>query len=201
MTGEIPDPESVTEAQLADHLEGRPLRYSIDEICSRCDRKNDLRMGYTDIDINDLPDETFEVEEDIRFTVSYRDPPWLEGLQWEVRGLFHERHPQLSREEYATEGSAQAVGSATLACAEDAPIVRTVPQDPSEIYDDDLVLTNVEIQSYSPPSEGEDRTPDEQEETVIAEGIGDLRDWPDEENEWRKTVIKTGEEPAEEVSD
>jgi hypothetical protein len=28
---------------------------------------------------------------------------------------------------------------------------------------------------------------------VVAEGIGDRNDWPDEENEWRKELIRSAE--------
>lgn len=192
-----PSPDDVTEDQLADHLEGRPIRYSADEVCSRCDSKNSLRMQYADATWDDdaLADPTFEARDRIRFTVVYEDQPWFPGLEWEVLGLFHERHPQKAQEEIAAQGSAQAMGTATLARAEDATTVRTVPDDPSDMRDDDLVLTDVVIEFYSPPSEGEDTTPTEQEGTVIAEGIGDRSDWPEEENEWRKHIIREGEEP------
>lgn len=191
----IPSPDDATAEQLADHLEGRPIRYSADEVCSRCDSKNDLRMQYTDATWNDddLADPTFEAGERIRFTVVYDQQAWFPGLEWEVLGLFHERHPQKPQEEIAAQGSAQAMGTATLAHAEDATTVRTVPDDPSDMRDDDLVLTDVAIEFYSPPSEGEDTTPTEKEGTVIAQGIGDRPDWPDEENEWRRELIRNAE--------
>ncbi|MFB6201062.1 MAG: hypothetical protein ABEI98_03535 [Halorhabdus sp.] len=195
MSTEILDPDDITEAQLAEHLEGRPIRYSPDEICSRCDSKNSLRMQYAGADWDDLPDETFEEQERIRFTVVYEESAFLPGLNWSVRGLFHERHPQQSQEEIAVRGTAQAVGTATLVRAADATTVRTVPDDPSDVRDDDLVLADVTIEFYSPPSEGEDSAPDFGGETVIAEGINDRPDWPEEENEWRKYLIREGEEP------
>lgn len=193
MTTEIPDPDDVTEAQLADHLEGRPVRYSPDNVCSRCDSKNSLRMKYEGADWDDLADETFEERERICFTAVYEEPPWLPGLEWGVRGLFHERHPQKSQEDLAAQGTAQAMGMAILVRAEDATTVRPVPDDPSDIRDDDLVLADVTIEFYSPPSEGEDTTPTEQEGMVVAEGVGDRPDWPEEENEWRRELIRSAE--------
>jgi len=190
MTTEIPEPDDVTEAQLAEHLEGRPIRYSPDKVCSRCDSKNSLRMKYEGAELDDLVDETFEEQERIRFTAVYDQQPWLPGLEWGVRGLFHERHPQQSQEEIAAEEVAQAMGTATLVRAEDATTVHRSPED-EYAYDDELVLTDVSIEFYSPPSEGEDTTPTEQEETVIATEIGDRPDWPEEENEWRKQLIRS----------
>jgi len=191
----IPSPDDATAEQLADHLEGRPIRYSADEVCSRCDSKNSLRMQYMDVtwDDDDLADATFEAGERIRFTVVYEEQPWFPGLEWKVLGLFHERHPQKSQEDIAAQGSAQAMGTATLAHAEDATTVRTVPDDPSDMRDDDLVLTDIAIEFYSPPNEGENTTPTEKEGTVIAQGIGDRPDWPEEENEWRKELIRSAE--------
>jgi hypothetical protein len=194
-----PSPDDVTEAQLAKHLEGRPIRYSVDEVCSRCDWKNNLRMQYADADPNDLPDETFEEQERIRFTVVYEDQPLFPGLEWEVKGLFHERHPHKSQEGIATKGSVQAVGTATLVRAADAKAVRTVPDDPSDMHDDHLVLADVNIEFYSPPTEGEESAPEFGDETVIAEGINDLPEWPEEENEWRKHLIREGEETDHDV--
>jgi hypothetical protein len=193
MTTEIPDPDDVTEAQLAEHLEGRPIRYSPDEICSRCDSKNSLRMKYDNANWNDLADETFEEREIIRFTVVYEEPPWLPGLEWGVRGLFHEWHPQQSQEEIAVPRIAQAMGTATLVRAEDTTIVYRSPEDLTEAGDDDLVLTDVTIEFYSPPGDGKDTTPSESEEMVVAEGIGDRDDWPEKENEWRKELIRSAE--------
>lgn len=192
MSSKIPDPDDVTEAQLANHLEGRPIRYSPDKVCSRCDSKNSLRMKYEGADWDDLADETFEERERIRFTVVYDEQPWLPGLEWAVRGLFHERHPQQSQEEIAAEGVAQAMGTATLVRAEDATTVHHSPED-EYAYDDELVLTDVTIELYSPPSEGEDTTPSEPEGMVVAKGIGDRDDWPEEENEWRKELIRSAE--------
>ncbi len=193
MTTEIPDPDDVTEAQLADHLEGRPIRYSPDEVCSRCDSKNTLRMKYEGADWDDLADETFEERERIRFIAVYEEQPWLPGLEWEVRGLFHERHPHQSQEEIATVGVAQAMGTATLVRAEEATTVYHSPED-EYAYDDEFVLADVSLEWYSSSNEGEDRTPSESEETVIAQGIGDRPDWPKEENEWRKELIRAHED-------
>jgi hypothetical protein len=188
-----PDPHDTTADQLADHLEGRPIRYSPDEICSRCESKNSLRRHYGGADWDDLADETFEERERIRLTAVYEEPPRFPGLEWGARGLYHERHPQQSQEDIAAPGTAQAMGTATLVRAEDATTVRTVPDDPSEMRDDDLVLADVTIEFYSSPSEGEDTRPAEQKDTVIAQGIGDRPDWPEEENEWRKELIRSAE--------
>jgi hypothetical protein len=189
----LPSPADATADQLADHLEGRPIRYSPREYCVRCEAKNDLRRQYADVDRNDLSDRHFEAGERVRIMVLYQDPPWLPGLEWSVEGVMHERHPRQSQEETAAQGVAQAMGTATLVHAEDAATVYRPPNDLSESDDDDLVLTDVGIEFYSPPSEGEDTTTTEQKGTVIAQGIGDRPDWPDEENEWRKELIRSGE--------
>jgi len=55
------------------------------------------------------------------------------------------------------------------------------------------VLADVTIEFYSPPSEGEDDSADESEGMVVAKGIGDRPDWPEEENEWRKELIRSAE--------
>lgn len=186
-----PTPDDMTADQLADHLEGRPIRYSPRKYCVRCEAKNDLRRQYADADREDLPNEYFEAGERVRIMVLYQDTPWLPGLEWSVEGVMHERHPHQSKEETVGQGAAQAMGTATLVRAEDAATVYCSPDDLSESGDDDLVLTDVAIEFYSPPTEGEDSTPTEKEGTVIAEGVGDRPDWPEEENEWRKELIRS----------
>jgi hypothetical protein len=192
MTSDIPDPDVVTGAQLAGHIEGWPIRYCPDHACSRCESKNNLRMKYEGADCDDLVEETFVERERIRFTTLYNEQTGATGLEWSVRGLCHVRHPQQSQAEIAEEGVAQAMGTATLVRAADAATVHHSPED-EYAYDDELVLADVTIEFYSPPSEGEDTTPTKQEGMVVAEGIGDRNDWPDEENEWRKELIRSAE--------
>jgi hypothetical protein len=55
------------------------------------------------------------------------------------------------------------------------------------------VLTDVTVEFYSSPGEGEDTTPTEQEGMVVAEGVGDRPDWPEEENEWRRELIRSND--------
>jgi hypothetical protein len=184
----IPTPDDATDTQLEEHLEGRAIKYSPDKVCSRCESKNRLRRKYLDIARGDLPDRTFEEGERIRFIAVYQDPPFLPGLEWSVHGLFHSEHPQKPREKMAVKGTAQAMGTGTLAPAAEASFVKRSTED-DHGSPDELVLTEVDIEFYSPPHEGEDKTPTETDETIIAEGIGDRPDWPEEENEWRKELI------------
>jgi hypothetical protein len=161
MTSDIPDPDVVTEVQLAGHIEGWPIRYCPDHACSRCESKNNLRMKYEGADCDDLVEETFVERERIRFTTLYNEQTGATGLEWSVRGLCHVRHPQQSQAEIAEEGVAQAMGTATLVRAADAATVHHSPED-EYAYDDELVLADVTIEFYSPPSEGEDTTPTKQ---------------------------------------
>lgn len=203
-----PTPSDATEDQLAEHLEGRPLRdprrYYKDGVCKRCEEKNMLRMKHTDTEYDDLADETFEERERIRFIAVYSEYEDPEEKLWTINGCFHERHPYKPTDEIAAKDVAQVIGSATVVPAGDAAILdrrpvedmfAEVPEEfpDQELRDDELVLTDVTIEFYSPPSEGEDTTPTEQEGMVIAKGIGDRPDWPEEENEWRKELIRSGD--------
>lgn len=189
---ENPHPDDATKAQLANHLDGRPIRYSPNRVCSRCDAKNSLRIQYTNIPLDELADETLEAGERINFTTIYRDSPLIKGVCWSVRALFHKRHLHKSEDDIAVQGTAQAFGSATLTRATDA----TVQYAPDDEYasDDELVLTDVAIDLYSPPDQGRDDTASEREEMVVSSGVGDRPDWPEEENEWRRKLIQNGEE-------
>lgn len=190
------NPNDVTTEQLTDRLEGRPIQYNRDQHCARCDQKNSLRRKYADPDQEDLEDESFEEGERILFTAVYEDQPFMRGVPFAVRGLYHERHPQLPREEAVQKGVALVRGSATLKRAEEALVVNYAADDENG-HEDDLLLTDVTTEFYSPPEEGPDRTPEPREETVVADGIGDRPDWPDAENEWRKALIRDAEKAGE----
>lgn len=192
MSTQIPNPEDATEAELAEHLEGRPIRYHHPGTCKRCRDKNSLRMRYTDADYDDLADESFEEQERIRFVAFYDESPPRQGFNWRVGALYHERHSHPSQAAIALPEQAQVMATATLVRAEEATTVSRFPDD-EHGYNDELVLADVTVEFYSSPSEGEDGTPPEQEGTVIATGIGDRKDWPEEENEWRKKLIRESE--------
>ena len=203
-----PTPSDATEDQLAEHFEGRPLRdprrYYKDGVCKRCEEKNSLRMKHTDIEFDDLADETFEERERIRFTAVYEEFQNPDEKLWTLTGCFHERHPHKSTDEIAAEGVAQVIGSATVVPAGDAAVIDRRPVEDmfdevpeefpgQELRDGELVLADVAIEFYSPPSDGEDDLADESEGMVVAKGIGDRPDWPEEENEWRRELIQSAE--------
>jgi hypothetical protein len=200
-----PTPSDTTEDQLAEHFEGRPLRdprrYYKDGICRRCEEKNMLRMKHTDTEFDDLPDETFEERERIRFTAVHREFQNPDQKLWTINACFHERHPHKPTDEIAAQGVAQVIGSATVVPAGDAAVINRravedmfdeVPEEfpDQELRDGELVLADVTIEFYSPPNDGEDDTADDSEGMVVAKEIGDRPDWPEEENEWRRELIQ-----------
>lgn len=200
-----PDPHDTTADQLAEHFEGRPLRdprrYYKDGVCKRCEEKNMLRMKHTDTEFDDLADETFEERERIRFTAVYSEYENPDEKLWTINGCFHERHPHKPTDEIAAQGVAQVIGSATVVPAGDAAVINRrsvedmfdeVPEElpDQELRDGELVLADVTIEFYSPPNEGEDDTADDSEGMVVAKGVGDRPDWPEEENEWRRELIQ-----------
>jgi hypothetical protein len=207
-TNTTPTASDTTEDQLAEHFEGRPLRdprrYYKDGVCKRCEEKNMLRMKHTDTEFDDLPDETFEERERITFTAVYSEYENPDQKLWTINGCFHERHPHKATDEIAAKGVAQVIGSATVVPAGDAAVIDRRPVEDmfdevpeefpdQELRDGELVLADVVIEFYSPPNEGEDDSPDESEGMVVAKGVGDRPDWPEEENEWRRELIQNAE--------
>lgn len=157
-----------------------------DERCSRCERKNDVRMAHG------LPqrDATFDDGERVRMVVGYDpDPDNCRG--WEVRAAFHMDHPQLSREEAGRPSTITALVSGTL---EQTGWSYANPLGPEDEYhvEDRSVVRDVEIEWFSPEGDGEE--PDAVNEPD-ADGIAAPKptdgytDWPQEENEWRAEII------------
>lgn len=195
-----PTPAIETQKQTRDGLiavvEDLPLvrdpNMTTEERCSRCDRKNSVRMSHN----LPLRDETFDDGERVRMVVGYDlDPDTTSG--WQIRAVFHMDHPMLPKEKAAFPGSITALVQGTL---EQTGWTYPNPLGESDEYTvgDRSVVRDVEIEWYSPEGEGEAPEPvNEADDEGIAEPQPDdpYTDWPDEENEWRAEIIRElGEE-------
>lgn len=170
-----------------------------DERCNRCERKNEVRRRHN------LPqrDETFADGERVYMVVGWNpDPDECRG--WEVRAVFHMDHPMLSKEEAGRPNTITALVSGTL--EETGWTYELTLGDEDESYvDDRSVVRDVEIEWYSPEGHGEDPAPvNEADKNGIADPkpTDGYSDWPDEENEWRREILRelgNGDEDIPEV--
>jgi hypothetical protein len=173
-----------------------------DEYCNRCDRKNHIRGRY------DLPqrDGTFDDGERVTLLCGYNaDPDQTNG--WEVRAAHHTDHPTKDKDDVATPG--QAVAEVTARLDRDGWTYTQPPigdRGPEENHvEDRSVVRDVKIVWFSPVDEGQER---ERTVELDDEGIADpkptdpIPDWPDEENEWRREIIRElGNDDAPPVED
>jgi len=185
------DEQEPTRDGLIDVVEDLPLvrdpNTTQEERCSRCQRKNDIRRGY------ELPqrDETFRDGERVRLFVAYdTDPRTTSG--WQVRGVYHTDHPQLSEEKAAVPSVIQAQVTATL---EQSGWTYEDPFNEGNEHtnEDASVVRDVEIEWFSPADEGQEREPvaDVDDDGVASPQATDpIPTWPDEENEWRREIIQ-----------
>ena len=173
-------------------LAGRPLvapDHRTRGWCRRCRRKNDVReqLGLSDA----VRDPAFEDGDRVLLTaVADADParavaPTPRERRWVVTAAYHPDHPQRSRAAAARRGVVQARLAATVR-AEGWVYRVPHPGSPEREYDPDaLVLRGVDVEWVSPVEEG---TPDDPGAGGTAPA-DPRRDWPPEENAWRRRLV------------
>lgn len=184
--------EPITKEGLTNSIEGWPIVHprnlTAEQICDRCDEKNEIRLRYG----RETKDVYFDEGERIRVTVVYDDDLGI----WRITGAFHDRHSMLDPEDAASPDVAQARATGRVESEGWTYYFPPVAPDDKREYhhiEDRYILHDVEVEWFSPKGEGEEREPvgevDEETGTVVLEPTDPRPYWPEETNQWRKDIM------------